>query len=86
MPQICTNTKTVQVQGEGLCCKAVSTGRLGKNIGDSVQVSTASGRCGTCSVEASTRKGAQPGEKRLRFKFGGVGCPSKRTGCCALLS
>lgn len=71
------------IQGAGLCCTAVQNGTLPKTIGSTVLVTTASGRCGHCSVRASTSK-RHPGKPVLRFNFGGPGCPTRGTGCCAL--
>ena len=87
----CVNTHSTKTQGAGLCCAQVASGALSPTIGSSVMVTTApstanpQGRCGTCRVVASTsKKPSQAGKPRLRFSFGGPGCPTAAHGCCAL--
>jgi hypothetical protein len=80
-----THRVTSKTQGPGLCCSQIQSGALAKAIGSSVLVTTATGKCGHCSVRASTStKPSRHGRPVLRFTFGGSGCPSAGTGCCAL--
>lgn len=80
----CTTTHAGgPVQGPGLCCSAVQSGQLAKNIGATVLVTDAGGHCGHCSVVASTSR-KHPGRPVLRYRRGGAGCPTSGTGCCAL--
>lgn len=81
----CANTHSTKTQGAGLCCSAVTSGALAKTIGSTAMVTTAGGHCGHCSVVASNSK-KHPGRAVLRFRMGGPGCPTKGSGCCALLS
>lgn len=81
--QSCTNMHSTQTQGPGLCCSQIASGALAPTIGASVQVTTATGKCGTCSVVPSRSK-KHAGKPRLQFHFGGPLCPSTSRGCCAL--
>ncbi len=98
MPSVCTNTHSSRVQGPGLCCQHVGVdlidpkgaslpvyvrGLLASNPGSfpHVQVTDSGGHCGTCMIVGTRRS---PTVHVLKFVRGGPGCPSKRTGCCAL--
>jgi hypothetical protein len=79
----CADTHSSKVQGAGLCCAAVASGQLGKTIGSTTLVTTANGKCAHCNVVAGKGKRTF-GKPVLQFRFGGPGCPTAGTGCCAL--
>lgn len=94
----CVNTHSSKVPGAGLCCNAVAQGLLILPPGTAtlpvytpgseasfphVQVTDAGNHCATCMIVGS-RSAKHPGRPVLKFIRGGLGCPSTRTGCCAL--
>lgn len=94
----CVNTHSSKVPGAGLCCNAVAQGLLILPPGTAtlpvytsgsesnfphVQVTDAGGHCATCMIVGS-RSAKHPGRPVLKFIRGGLGCPTTRTGCCAL--
>lgn len=94
----CTTTHSAKAQGPGLCCQQVSNGTLVLPPGTTtlpvftpgseltfphVSVTDSGGHCGTCMIVGS-RSRNHPGLPVLRYVRGGPGCPSTRTGCCAL--
>jgi hypothetical protein len=49
--------------------------------GDCAQVTSASGKCGTCAIVGS-KSSKHPGKPVLRYIPGGPGCPSSQFSCC----
>jgi hypothetical protein len=95
----CVTKHSTKVAGNGVCCAQVASGALATtaitlptySAGGlatnptlpHVQVTSLTGRCGTCWI-AGSKSPKHPGKPVLKYTPGGPGCPSTGTGCCAL--
>lgn len=95
----CTPKHSAKVAGNGVCCAQVASGALATTaltlpqynpggLGTNptlphVQVTSTTGRCGTCWI-AGSKSPKHPGKPVLKYTPGGPGCPTTSTGCCAL--